>query len=137
MGKRAEVYAALQAKAEAVAASLSLAITADDDSFEPPMDGNSMMLPYLRYDAQPNAPFWSNLRDGRIDQGLVTIMVVMPRPHLKADAWTYIDGVIEAYPNASRIAGYPSLKVQSPAYDSQALVEGDRTYYPVTVPWSA
>lgn len=135
MGKRADVYAALQAKAEAVAASMSLAITLDDDSFEPPMDGNSMMLPYLRADLQPNAPFWQGMSSGRVDQGLMTIMLTMPRPHVQTTAWGYIDAIIAAYPKGVHISGYASLKVQSAPYDSQPLTEGDRTYYPVTVSW--
>lgn len=135
MGKRAEVYAALKAKAEAVAAAMSLQITDSDDNFEPPIDGNGMILPYLRYDAAPNAPFWEGIASGRVDQGLTTIMIVMPRPHVLATAWGYIDALIDAYPKASHIAGYPSLKVQSAPYDSQPLTESDRTYYPVTVSW--
>lgn len=135
MAKQADVYADLATSAAAVATVLNLPPAIGDNNFEPPVDGNGMILPYLRFDFMNNAPFWEGIRTGRLDQGMMQITLTMPRPHLVATALGLVDDIITLYPKAVRLPGAGRVKVQSSPWVASPIVEGDRTYYPVTVPW--
>jgi hypothetical protein len=137
MPSQADIYADLVTKAHAVAASLSLPASIDDENFEAPIDGNGMILPYLRFDMFNNAPFWEGLRDGVIDQGLSQVMIVMPRPHDREAGYAYFDQIRALYPKASRLPGNAGVKVQEVPWVATPIVEPDRTSYPVTIPWVA
>lgn len=134
MGKQADIYAALKAKAEAVETALGLPAAIDDESFTPPfVDGN--LPPFMRFDFFNNAPFWQGISDGRIDQGLLQINVIVSYGFDRATAYGYVDQIIALYPSASRIGGL--VKVQGASWVASPIVEPDRTTYPITVSWSA
>lgn len=137
MGKQADIYTALATKAAAVAAALSLPASINDENFEAPIDGSGMILPYLRFDFFTNDLAWQGISDGRVDQGLQQINIVMPRPHDRVTAYGYVDQIIAAYPKAARLPGSAMVKVQSQTWVASPIVESDRTTYPVTVSWSA
>jgi len=134
MADQADIYAALKAKADAVAAALDLPASIDDASFTPPfVDGD--LPPFLRFDFFNNAPFWQGLNQGRIDQGLMQVNVIVGYGFDRQDAYAYVDQIIALYPNAARIGGV--VKVQGASWVATPIVEPDRTTYPVTVSWSA
>lgn len=135
MASHADIYTDLAASAAAAALVLNLPAALGDDSFEPPIDGNGMMLPYLRFDFMNNAPFWEGIRSGRLDQGMMQITLTMPRPHLVSDAYELVDDILALYPKAGILPGDGRVKVQSAPWVASPIVEGDRTYYPITVPW--
>lgn len=136
MGKQADIYAALKAKAEAVALALDLPAAIDDASFTPPyVDGD--LSPFLRFDFFNNAPFWQGIREGRLDQGLLQVNLVVPYGFDRATAFGYVDQIIALYPKADRLPGERTVKVQGEAWVASAIPEPDRTTYPVTVPWVA
>jgi hypothetical protein len=134
MGKQADIYAALKAKAEAVALALDLPAAIDDASFTPPyVDGD--LPPFLRFDFFNNAPFWRGLREERLDQGLLQVNLVVPNGYDRASAYAYVDQIIALYPNADRLPGAVVVKVQGQSWVASPIVEADRTTYPVTVSW--
>lgn len=135
MADRVDIYADLTVKAAAVATALSLPAAFTDDNFEPPIDGNGMILPYLRFDFFNNAPFWEGIRQGRLDQGLSQVTLVVSRPHDRLAAYNYIDAIIAAYPKASVLPGDAKVKIQAMPWVASPIVEVDRTSYPVTVSW--
>ena len=134
MGKQADIYAALKAKAEAVALALDLPAAIDDASFTPPfVDGN--LPPFLRFDFFNNAPFWQGIRDGRVDQGLLQANLVVSYGFDRAVAYDYTDQIIALYPNGERLSALRVLKVQGQSWVASPIPEADRTTYPVTVSW--
>ena len=134
MGKQADIYAALKAKAEAVALALDLPAAIDDATFTPPYaDGD--LPPFLRFDFFNNAPFWQGITDGRVDQGLLQVNVIVPHGFDRAVAYGYTDQIIALYPKADRLPGDRMVKVQSESWVASPIVEPDRTTYPVTVSW--
>lgn len=134
MGKQADIYAALKAKAEAVETALGLPAAIDDESFTPPfVDGN--LPPFLRFDFFNNAPFWQGISDGRVDQGLLQVNVIVSYGFDRATAYGYVDQIIALYPNAARLSAVRPLKVQGQSWVASPIPEADRTTYPITVSW--
>lgn len=136
MGKQAEIYAALKESAEALASSMGLAHTIEDLNFTPPyVDGDPQ--PYLRFDLFMNDLFWQGISDGRIDQGLMQVNLIVPAGYDRATAFGQADEIIEAYPKASILPGARLVKIQSQPWLASPITEDAWTMYPVTVSWTA
>lgn len=134
MGKQSDIYAALKAKAEAVALALDLPAAIDDATFTPPfVDGD--LPPFLRFDFFNNAPFWQGITEGAVDQGLLQVNLIVSHGFDRETAFGYVDQIIALYPKAERLPGERVVKVQSKTWVASAIPEPDRTTYPVTVSW--
>jgi hypothetical protein len=101
--------------------------------FVVPEDGK-----YLVVQPHPNLPRWVPLKGpGRLDQGLLTILVIWPtndgliRPMLLAGA------VAAHFRNQTLFSGGFKVTIGDDPWVSASLDEPSRVSIPVTIPWQA
>lgn len=93
---------------------------------------------YLRVDLFKNAPFWEGLSSGRIDQGLLQIMVVWPRNRGIIKPAEVAALVEEHFKKGTRMTGSGvTVKVNREPYSSSPITSPDKSETPVTIPWIA
>ena len=116
-----------------VISSPSMPIAFPDVAFTPPADGK-----YLRVDLFKNAPFWEGLASGRIDQGLLQIMVVWPRHRGIIKPAEVAALVEEHFKKGTKMFGSgATVKVNKEPWTSSAITGDISTETPVTIPWIA
>jgi hypothetical protein len=104
------------------------------ETFEPPADGRYLeVMPPFK-----NVPAWEGVSDGEMSQGLLQINVVWPKNAGLLDA-AEIAGLVMAHfaKGTLMTSGATTVKVGRQPWDSAPLVEPDRVFIPVTVPWTA
>jgi hypothetical protein len=133
MATAAEVAKALLSRADSLAYGSPVMRKAMPDVTFTPEAGK----PYFRVDHFPNAPFWSGLKTGRIDQGLLQITVVWPKGKGIVQASAAVDAVKAHFPKALLLTeGSARVKLGEPWHASP--LPGDAwTETPVTIPWTA
>ncbi|WGM31498.1 phage tail terminator-like protein [Brevundimonas sp. NIBR11] len=116
-----------------VISSPAMPIAYPDVAFSPPADGK-----YLRVELFKNAPFWEGLASGRIDQGLLQIMVVWPRNRGIIKPAEVAALVEEHFKKGTRMTGSGvTVKVNREPYSSSPITSPDKSETPVTIPWIA
>jgi hypothetical protein len=116
-----------------VIGSPALPIAYPDVNFTPPADGK-----YLRVDLFKNAPFWEGLSTGRIDQGLLQVMVVWPRGEGIIKPAEVAALVLEHWSKGTRMFGSGTgVKVNREPWVASPIPSDHETEMPVTIPWVA
>lgn len=110
-----------------------LPVAMPDLTFTPPTDRR-----YLRIDLFDNQPAWQGLASGRIDQGLLQIMIVWPKGKGVIAHRRAAKQVMEHFAKGTRLFG-PATRVtvnREPVLASPIM--GDvSTETPVTIFWTA
>jgi len=116
-----------------VIGSPALPIAYPDVTFIPPTDGK-----YLRLDLFNNEPFWQGLSSGRIDQGLMQVMVVWPRAEGRIKPAEVAALVMEHWAKLTVLQGSGvRVKVNREPYVSSPILSDHETETPITIPWNA
>lgn len=115
-----------------------LPVAMPDVKFTPPVDVSKNPLPYLRVDLFDNQPAWQGLASGRIDQGLLQIMIVWPKGKGVIAHRRAAKQVMDHFAKGTRLFG-PATRVtvnREPVLASPIM--GDvSTETPVTIFWTA
>ena len=93
--------------------------------------------PYFRVDLFRNAPFWTGLGSGKIDQGLMQITVVWPKGQGIIKASTAADAVIAHFSKGLKLYSGTARVKLGQAWASAPLPDDAWTDTPVTIPWTA
>jgi hypothetical protein len=116
-----------------VIGSPSLPIAYPDVTFVPPADGK-----YLRLDLFTNEPFWQGLSSGRIDQGLLQVMVVWPRAEGRIRPLEVAAMVMEHWAKLTTLQGSGTrVRVNKEPWAATPLLSPSETETPITIPWNA
>lgn len=109
---------------------LQVAYPEPTEVFTPPSSGQ-----YLRVDLFLNAPLWQGLADGRLDQGILQIMVVWPKNRGLIDPLAAAEAVRSHFPKGQRLAS--GVKISRDPVIASPIPESNRVLIPVTIPWVA
>lgn len=93
--------------------------------------------PYYRIDLFRNAPFWTGLSAGKIDQGLMQVTVVWPKGQGIIKSSRAADAVLAHFPkNLKLTLGTARVKIGQ-GWVAAPLLDEAWTETPVTIPWTA
>lgn len=106
-----------------------------DVNFATQTDADGALVPYLEVGFFPNDPLWNGLADGALDQGLLSITVVMPPRQGIIAPTQFVTAIKAAFSNGSRPGGV--VKVTKAPWHSSAIYLAAETRVPVTIPWTA
>jgi hypothetical protein len=113
---------------------LPVAYPEPQKTFDPPTTEAGRPAPYLRVDLFLNAPLWEGLSEGRIDQGLMQIMVVWPKNQGLPAPLRTAAAVIAHFPKG-RLA--PGVKISREAWAASPIIEPSQVLVPIMIPWTA
>lgn len=134
MADAADVAAALFGRCVTLSVgSPVLPVAFPEQTFMPPTTSDGRPLPYLDCRLFLNGQQWTGLNDGKVDQGILQLMVVAPRG----------DGVVKPLRLADQVAAYfpaalsvPPCKLQQPVIGSP-LSEANKLLITIRIPWTA
>lgn len=110
-----------------------LPLAMPDVAFTPPADGK-----YLRVDLFTNAPFWQGLTSGRLDQGLLQIVIVWPEGEGIIKHREIVAEVYAAFPKGLTLHGAATrVKFNREPWAASAIQGGVSTDTPITISWTA
>ncbi len=136
MADIADIMEALFARVESLdsgSPDLPIAWPEQAAAFVPPADGR-----YLAVSFFSNAPRWSGVASGRLDQGLLQVSVIWPRNLGLLVPGAIADLIIAHFPLGLRlINGSARVTVAQQPWAASPLSEPDRLTIPVTIPWTA
>lgn len=133
-GREAQITDALFARVKTlVVGSPALPIAWPEVAFSPPASGK-----YLRIDDFPNRPAWEGISSGRLDQGLLQIMVVWPKNQGLIAPRQIAAQVIAHFPKGlAMFSGSTRVRVSREAWASSDLKDDKSVLIPITIPWTA
>lgn len=103
-----------------------------------PFDPSAVGGRYLQVDLFFNRPAWQGITDGRQDQGLLQVMVVVPRDGGLIAPMALAEAVAAHFPKGfDMTSGAVRVRVSEEPWITSPLVEGNQTRIPVTIPWKA
>lgn len=131
-GKAAQVAEALMARANALSVgSPPLTVIFGEEPTDPPAK-------YLLVNHLPNAPRWQGISSGRLDQGLLQIMVVWSKDQGEVAPLEAAQSVMDHFPLGLGMAcGTTKVKVSAQPWVAQPIRGPDKVSFPVTIPWTA
>lgn len=111
----------------------TLPVALPDITFDVPVDGK-----YLVVSDFPNRPQWEGVSEGRIDQGLLQVVVVWPRLEGVIKPKEVADDVIAFFAKGTVMTlGTAKVRASREPWQSPPLIDDSEVRVPVTIPWTA
>jgi hypothetical protein len=101
-----------------------------------PFDPSAVGGRYLQADLFFNRPAWQGITDGKVAQGLLQVMVVLPRDGGIIAPVALAEAVAAHFPKGlAMISGSTRVRVSEEPWITSPLVENNQTRIPITIPW--
>lgn len=134
MANAADIATALLERCSTLSVgSPTLSIAYPEVTFIPPVDDDGNTLPYLDCRLFMNGQLWTGLSVGKVDVGILQLMIVAPRNRGVLTFIEIADAVAAHFPAAFRA---PPVKFQEPFIGSP-ISEADKLLITVRMPWTA
>ena len=112
---------------------ISLPVAHPDVAFTVPANGK-----YLRVDLFTNAPFWEGLSSGKIDQGILQVMIVWPKGQGLIKSRAVAKQIFAHWPKGLLLSTTgATVRVKREPWAAQPLMEPAQTLTPITITWTA
>lgn len=134
MAAYADIMQALFAKVAAFTSTPALPVAWPEPAktFTPPADGK-----YLEVQFFSNRPAWEGLAAGRIDQGLLQVVVVWKRNDGLIRPGQIADAVIAHFDGATMFSGSARVEVAGRPWAASPISTDTELRIPITIPWTA